>query len=234
MESINALREDVANLRSELGEIKRSGASVSSHRAPGKLCTLYVRVPEGGSEVSHIGKARLESLLDCEVPQYVCIKQLPPSFKVKILESCLQSAVDSGRRHGCFVDRWCAQASVRRFERSDFTAPDRKISQSGIQLSCWNCRGLSTSLPYLKSLLEEGSKIVVLSEHWLCPYELHKLSEIDEEYEAIGKSDSRLTEEREGRRGCGGDRHFVAPKHCCYSNFWYQLRSYGWDQVFSG
>ena len=54
VESINALREDVANLRSELGEIKRSGASVSSHRAPGKLCTLYVRVPEGGSEVSHI------------------------------------------------------------------------------------------------------------------------------------------------------------------------------------
>ena len=78
VESINALREDVANLRSELGEIKRVGASVSSHRAPGKLCTLYVRVPEGGSEVSHIGKARLESLLDCEVPQYVCIKQLPP------------------------------------------------------------------------------------------------------------------------------------------------------------
>ena len=135
VESINALREDVVNLRSELGEIKRSGASVSSHRAPGKLCTLYVRVPEGGSEVSHIGKARLESLLDCEVPQYVCIKQLPSSFKVKILESCLQSAVDSGRRHGCFVDCWCAQTSVRRFEGSDFTTLDRKRSQSGIQLS---------------------------------------------------------------------------------------------------
>lgn len=110
----------------------------------------------------------------------------------------MQSAVDSGRRHGCFVDCWCAEASVRRFEGSDFTAPDRKRFQSGIQLSCWNCRGLSTSLPYLKSLLEEGSKIVVLSEHWLWPYELHKLSEIDEEYEAVGKSDSRLTEEREG------------------------------------
>ena len=45
---------------------------------------------------------------------------------------------------------------------------------------------------------------MVLSEHWLWPYELHKLSEIDEEYEAVGKSDSRLTEEREGGRGCGG------------------------------
>ena len=45
---------------------------------------------------------------------------------------------------------------------------------------------------------------MVLSEHWLWPYELHRLNEIDEEYEAVGKSDCRLTEEREGGRGCGG------------------------------
>ena len=91
VESINALREEVANLRLEVGQIKKLGASVSVHHARGKLCTLYVRVPESGSEVSHIGKARLESLLGCEVPQYVCIKQFPPSFKVKILESNLAS-----------------------------------------------------------------------------------------------------------------------------------------------
>ena len=30
------------------------------------------------------------------MPQYVCIKQFPPSFKVKILESSLQLAIDSG------------------------------------------------------------------------------------------------------------------------------------------
>ena len=71
-------------------------------------------------------------------------------------------------------------------------------------VSCWNCRGLSTSLPYLNSLLKEGSKIVLLSEHCLWPYELHRFSEIDEEYESVGKSDGRLTEEREGGRGCGG------------------------------
>ena len=95
VESINALREEVANLRLEVGQIKKMGASVSVHHARGKLCTLYVRVPESGSEVSHIGKARLESLLGCEV----CIKQFPPSFKVKILESNLQVAIDSGRRY---------------------------------------------------------------------------------------------------------------------------------------
>lgn len=146
---------------------------------------------------------------------------------MKILESNLQVAIDSKRRHGCFVDRWCAQTSERRLQGSHLTASVESAgrrSRSGTQMyvSCWNYHGLSTSLPYLNSLLKEGSKIVLLSEHWLWPYELHRLSEIDEEYEAVGKSDSRLTEEREGGRGCGG-RHFVAPKHCCYSNFRYQL-----------
>ena len=55
VESINALREEVVNLRLAVGQIKKLGASVSVHGARGKLCTLYVRVPESGSEVSHIG-----------------------------------------------------------------------------------------------------------------------------------------------------------------------------------
>ena len=73
-------------------------------------------------------------------------------------------------------------------------------------MSCWNCHGLSSSLPYLNSLmdLDEGSKIVVLSKHWLWPYDLHKLNDLDDEYDAVGKSDCRLTEDRDGGRGCGG------------------------------
>lgn len=76
----------------------------------------------------------------------------------------------------------------------------RKSATSGLMMSYWNCRGLSTSVPYLKALMEEGSKVVVLSEHWLWPYELHMLKEIDEEYEGLGEADSRLTETREGGR----------------------------------
>ena len=86
IESINALREDVMDLRSELRQMKKTGTP--SHHTPDKLCTAYVRILEGGPEVGHIGKARLESLLACEVPQYVCIKEHPlPSFKVKCTPS---------------------------------------------------------------------------------------------------------------------------------------------------
>ena len=82
----------------------------------------------------------------------------------------------------------------------------KKSSKTGMKISCWNCRGLSSSLPYLDTLLnsEDGSKIMVLSEHWLWPYDLHKLHDISEQYNAVGKSDSRLTEARDGGRGCGG------------------------------
>ena len=110
------------DLRSELRQMKKMGTS--SHHTPDKLCTVYERILEVGPEVGHIGKARLESLLACEVPQYVCIKEHPlPSFKVKIRESCLQSAVESGRRSGCFVDRWCATGAQTTGMRVDRSAP---------------------------------------------------------------------------------------------------------------
>ena len=52
--------------------------------------------------------------------------------------------------------------------------------------------------------MERGSKVLVLSEYWLWPFELGKLEQISGEYEATGKADSRLTEEAEGGRGFGG------------------------------
>ena len=52
--------------------------------------------------------------------------------------------------------------------------------------------------------MDGGSKILVLFEHWLWPYELQKLGEIDEDYEAVGNADSTLTETSESRRGFGG------------------------------
>ena len=72
-----------------------------------------------------------------------------------------------------------------------------------MMMMSWNCRGLSSSLPYLNTLIDpdEGSKIVVLSEHWLWPYDMHKLNDINDEYDAVGKSDCRLTEDRDGGRG---------------------------------
>lgn len=63
---------------------------------------------------------------------------------------------------------------------------------------------LNSSVPYIQSLLCEKPSVLVLSEHWLWPYELTRLNDISDDYEATGKADSRLTETSNGGRGFGG------------------------------
>ena len=66
------------------------------------------------------------------------------------------------------------------------------------------CRGISDSVPYILELLQKTPGILVLSEHWLWPYELHKLSEISENLKATGKADARLSDNVSSGRGFGG------------------------------
>ena len=49
-----------------------------------------------------------------------------------------------------------------------------------------------------------NSSVLVLSEHWLWPYELARLNDISDDYQATDKADSRLTEMSNGGRGFGG------------------------------
>ena len=56
-----------------------------------------------------------------------------------------------------------------------------------INISCWNCRGLVTSIPYLKELMKE-SDVISLSEHWLQPNRLCILNEISDDFNVISRS----------------------------------------------
>ena len=62
-----------------------------------------------------------------------------------------------------------------------------------VKLTCWNCRGLSNSVPYLNSMIDERSSVIVLSEHWLWPYKLQRLEDIHPDFNWVGKSDARLS-----------------------------------------
>ena len=78
-------------------------------------------------------------------------------------------------------------------------------TQRSLTISCWNCRGWATGAAYLDHLVQGGSDVIVLSEHWLWPYELHKLDEFNSEYQGLGKADPRLTDTSlTCPRGCGG------------------------------
>ena len=71
-------------------------------------------------------------------------------------------------------------------------------------MTCWNCRGLKNSVLFLNALIEEDSKVIVASDHWLWAFELHRLQEVHPEFSGTGKADGRLVEDTNLSRGCGG------------------------------
>ena len=56
-----------------------------------------------------------------------------------------------------------------------------------LSIACWNSRGLTASLPYLKKLMQSYD-VIALSEHWLHSNRLNILSEISHDFYAIARS----------------------------------------------
>ena len=68
----------------------------------------------------------------------------------------------------------------------------------------WGTLEVLPSVPFLNALIEEDSKVIVVSEHWLWPFELHRLQEVHPEFSGTGKADAQLVEDANLCRGCGG------------------------------
>lgn len=73
-----------------------------------------------------------------------------------------------------------------------------------ITLTSWNCRGLANAKLYLEHLINAGSDVIILSEHWLWPFNLDQLQNIHPDFVGFGYSDKRLHENSHLSRGCGG------------------------------
>ena len=72
-----------------------------------------------------------------------------------------------------------------------------------ITMSCWNCRVLSTSIPYLKELMKEND-IISLSEHGLQPNGLIMLHAISNECIVISRSSKHADSSDFGYKRCQG------------------------------
>ena len=73
-----------------------------------------------------------------------------------------------------------------------------------LKLTTWNCRGFTIGEPYIHQLAEDGSDIIVVTEHRLWPYEAKRLSEVHPAFAAECSTDSRLHDKSDLARGCGG------------------------------
>ena len=71
-------------------------------------------------------------------------------------------------------------------------------------ITTWNCRGYSNAIPYLNKLIDNGTDVIALCEHWLWPFDLPKLNQLHPDYTGLGQSDKRLNDYSTLTRGCGG------------------------------
>ena len=195
--TVDALKQDIQALKGQLGSRTSDDCDT---------CLLYVRFKLPTSET--LNKTLLESKLCTTVISYDVVRVLPtPALRVKIGKSLLHNAITHARANGCVADIWGGTpgSSLSRAARTPDATQSMASEQHVMKITCWNCRGLSSSIPYVNHLMDSGSDIVVLSEHWLWPYELHKLNEIHPGYQGLGRADARLTDSSDiPHRGCGG------------------------------
>lgn len=166
------------------------------------ICVLFVKMKK--IYQPPLGKIGLEALLKCEVLQYVKVHDIPHiAYKIKIHSKHLKRVIDNSRE-GCFyVDTWkssisapkCSPVPVFELSRNSPSLP----KDQQLKITAWNCRGLTNSSPFLTKIIENGSEIIIVSEHWLWPFELNRLNEIDPDFISYGHADSRLTSDHEGR-----------------------------------
>lgn len=149
-----------------------------------------------------MNKALLESKLSTTILGYDIIRTTPTAaFRIKVAKALLHNVITHACTNDCVVH---PNNHIAHLCQVPVTVNTTTTTQQSITITSWNCRGLSTGAPYIDHILNTGSDIV-LSEHWLWPYELHKLDELNPEYHGQGRADSRLTETSDScSRGCGG------------------------------
>ena len=161
---------------------------------------LYIRLKE--TYDPPLGKLGLEALTKCPVINYVRVTGTAYKTKVHI-----KTIMENSRVGQYFVDTWksrsAAPTPTHTYPHSTELVSTDANKTLSLKITSWNCRALPSSIPYLNSLISEGSDIIVISEHWLWLFELHRLSDIHPDFHGHGQADSRLTSCSIGR-GFGG------------------------------
>ena len=209
---IQKIKQDLILVKSNLQAVERKSCILSnsgnnfnsgniSEAHISDVSTLYVKLKKIYDPP--MGKLGLEALMKCNILCYARVGDA--AYKVKVKTCQLKAVMENSHVEHYFVDTWkCRSAApTPTFAgcRSQYVASTSKTLP--LKVTSWNCRGLSNSTPYLNNLISEGSDIIVISEHWLWPFELHRLNEIHPDCIGHGQADARLTSSSDGR-GLGG------------------------------
>ena len=156
-------------------------------------------------------RSDVENILRCAIINHIIVSEIPTTgLKVKIQKCHLYTAL-SVSNSKTVVRLWRAkQPAVCTPDVPSPTQHKHHFSQGAVcghhklKLTAWNCRSLTIGEPYIHQLAEDGSNIIVVTEHWLGQYESKQLSEVHPAFTAECSTDARLHENSDLSRGCGG------------------------------
>ena len=149
-------------------------------------------------------------MLQCPIVNYALVCEYSSTaLDLKIKNGNLHTAL-SVSNNNIFVCVWRSKQSTQNKEHvtadlnQAHTSQDPSLVSQTLKLTSWNCRGLSTGEPYIYQLAEDGSDVIIVTEHWLWPYEANRLSKVHSTFAAVCTTDSRLHECSNLTMGCGG------------------------------
>ena len=207
---IAPLREDIGLLKDGLNDLRRELKDLkeSSSRAQQEEACLYVRLQNYLPK--HINKAVLETLLQSSIKSYIIISKSSPTVcKVRIASQHLHTALNAGLTiEGTTIRPWLPKSLSLKPQTLPMCGTTPTLAKSStygtLRITTWNARGLRSGEPYLCHLANTMSDVIVVTEHWLWPFEAHKLAKVNKEFHAETVTDSRLNESSSLNHGCGG------------------------------
>ena len=198
---LSKLKQDLRALQARIRKLEES----KSCTTPSTIESCHLYVQPYNLSWSSINNASLEQVVRCPVLWFTRIKQYPQLvLKVKVPKYGLHAALQSNLMGPHRVRLWHPRTSNIRTASSSHLTTDQPPVSNRLNVVTWNCRGFGNSIPYFSYLFSSGSDVIVLQEHWLWPFELGKLQSAFEGIHCRGVSDSRLNEQSDQTRGCGG------------------------------
>ena len=200
------MEQDIADLKAKLDSLQLEVHDMKTELSHPSTCLLYIRFEKHVTQ--QIDKEVLNNTLQSPVLWYRIIQTNPFICKARIRTSHIHKVLTVGQQNvGLTVTLWHSLPTPSApLLHSKSISVDNTCNPASRKLciTTWNARGLKSGEPYLNHLSQRISDVIVVTEHWLWPYEAQKLSHVNEDFAAEVVIDKRLNENSTLKQGCGG------------------------------
>ena len=177
---VESLKKSIQSLQADLSAAKfrlRYGGQST------EVCYIHVKVIDESLK-ANLGTTKLEDTLRCKILAYYIIISDIPCLKVKIAGKDLCKALGANINL-VRVRQWSQWKSAPSRNPIPVLPPGPTPAMVPFRVTTWNCRGLNSGEPYLNHLASSGSDVIVVTEHWLWPFEEARLMDVHDDFKSV-------------------------------------------------